>query len=348
MKLLNALIEKAKKNTKKIILPEGNDLRVIKAASRAVQEKIASIILIGDRETIENVAKGNSIELQGIEIVEPPKDAHLNQIVSTFYEVRKHKGITEEDAKKKVLENPTYFAGLMVRLDMADGFVAGACHTTANVAKAAIHCLKIDKEIGIVSSSFVIALKDCPFGDNGLFIFGDCGIIPNPSAKQLAGVAVSCGSIMQNLFDIEPRIALLSYSTKGSAKGESVEKVLEALKIIKQKAPHLKVDGELQADAAIVPEVAKTKAPKSDLAGSANVLVFPNLDAGNICYKLIQRLGKARVVGPILQGLTKPASDLSRGCGVNEILDAITVTAIRAQQNKKERNRNENTCNKLR
>ncbi len=216
-----------------------------------------------------------------------------------------------------------------------DGFVAGASHATPNVARAVIYCLQIDREFRTVSSSFLIELENCEFGEKGLFIFADCGIIPDPVARQLAGITLASSALMKDLFDIEPKVALLSYSTKGSAKGKSVDKVLEALKIIKEKHPSLKVDGELQFDAAIIPEVAKIKSPNSSVAGKANILIFPNLDSGNISYKLIQRLGKARVAGPLLQGLTKPASDLSRGCNIDEIVDAVAATAVRAQNIKK-------------
>lgn len=332
---IELLRKKAKTHPKKIVLPEGNDARVIEAASKIVEEGIARVTLLGKKSEIEKTAKDNSRSLDKIKIVEPEFYLGLDDIASTFYKLRKHKGITEEDARKKVLEDRVYFAALMTRLDIADGFVAGACHTTSNVARASIHCLEIDPKIGIVSSSFVTELEDCPFGEGGLFIFGDCGIIPDPSSEQLAGIAVSCGRLMQDLFDLEPKIALLSYSTKGSAKGQSVNKVVDALKIIREKAPGLAVDGELQGDAAIVPEVAKIKCPESKVAGSANVIIFPNLDAGNICYKLIQRLGKARVVGPILEGVTKPASDLSRGCGIEEIVNAVAVTVVRAQHTEK-------------
>lgn len=348
MSKVQSLREKARGSRKRVILPEGNDARVIEGASLIAKQKIAHIMLLGNEKNIAKLAKENSISLDNVEIIDPSGNQHKDKLISTFYELRKHKGITEEDAEKVVLGNTVYSAALMTRLNMADGFVAGASNTTSNVAKASIYCLKIDKKIGIVSSSFLMELANCPFGEDGLFVFGDCGIIPDPSAKQLAGIAMSCDRLMADLFDIKPKVALLSYSTKGSAKGESVEKVLAALNIIREKAPDLDVDGELQADAAIVPDVAEIKAPKSKVAGKANVLIFPNLDAGNICYKITQRLGNARVVGPILQGLTKPASDLSRGCGIEEIVDAVTVTAIRAQKIKEESEENENTCNQLR
>jgi len=334
MSKIESLKAKAKKDIKRIVLPEGEEPRTIEAASLIEKEKIVNVTLLGRKNEIEKIAKDRSISLGNATIIEPEKDPGLNEITAAFYEQRKHKGISEQEAREFLLKDFVYYGAMMTRLGIVDGFVAGACHTTSDVARAAIYCLKIDREIRIVSSSFVIELQDCPYGDGGLFIFGDCGIVPNPIPRQLAGIAYSSSKLMNCLFDVEPRIALLSYSSKGSAKGESIGKVIKALGILKEKWPNLKVDGELQIDAAIVPEVAKIKAPGSIVAGKANVLIFPNLDAGNIAYKLIQRLGKARVVGPLLQGLTKPASDLSRGCKVQEIVDAVIVTAIRAQNSK--------------
>lgn len=328
---IESLREKAKRNPRRIVLPEGGDERVIEAACLLAREGLAKVILLGKRKDIETLIKRKPDPLSNLEIVEPESHPKLGEITTAFYELRKHKGISPKEAREYILKDHVYFAGLMTRLGMADGFVAGASHTTSNVARAAIHCLGIDREIGVVSSSFIIELENCPFGENGLFIFGDCGIVPEPDASQLAGIAISSSLLMKCLFGIEPRTALLSYSTKGSAKGPSVDKVLGALRIIKERKRDLLVDGELQIDAAIVPEVAKIKSPESPVAGKANVLIFPNLDAGNISYKLIQRLGKARVVGPILQGLVSPASDLSRGCGVEEIVDAVCVTAVKAQ-----------------
>lgn len=313
MAKIDLIREKARQNPKKIVLPEGKEKRIIEAASIVEKEGIAKVILLRKTERFPR----------------------LEEIVQTFWNLRKHKGISIDQARECVLKEPVYFAALMTQLDMADGFVAGASYTTPNVARAAIHCLKIDREIRVVSSSFIVELENCPFGESGLFVFGDCAIVPNPTSSQLAGIALSSGMLLKRLFDVEPRAALLSYSTKGSARGESVDKVLEALKIIREKDPGFLVDGELQLDAAIIPEVARIKSPGSPVAGKANVLIFPNLDAGNISYKLIQRLGKARVVGPILQGITRPASDLSRGCSVEEIVDAIAVTVVRAQSIKK-------------
>ena len=322
----------AKKNPKKIALPEGNEPRVLEAVSEITARRLAEIILIGNENDIRKKAKGNPVSLDEVEVIDPAGYARSEEMVNMFYDSRKHKGITREDAEKAVLGDPVYFGAMLVRLGIADGFVAGASHTTSDVARASLYCIGLDAEIGVMSSSFVMELENCPYGDRGLFIFADCGIVPNPDAGRLAGIALSSSRLYEDLFKKKPLVALLSYSTKGSAKGESVNKVTEALKIIKAKRPDLAVDGELQLDAAIIPEVAEIKAPASPIAGKANVLIFPNLDSGNIAYKLIQRLGNARVVGPLLQGVKHPASDLSRGCGVEEIIDAVVITAIRAQQ----------------
>ena len=308
----------AKKNPKKIILPEGNEDRILEAAKIIESQGIAQVSLI---------AKGK----KGKNIIDPEKYSGAKELIDTFYALRKHKGITEAEARETVLNDPVYFGALLVGAGAFDGFVAGASYTTSDVARAALYCLGVDKEIGVMSSSFIIEMEDSLYGDNGLFIFADCGIVPNPNAERLAGIAISSSRLYESFFKRKPCVALLSYSTKGSAKGESVEKVIKALELTRKKAPDLEVDGEIQLDAAIIPEVAKIKAPKSPVAGRANVLIFPNLDAGNIACKLIQRLGKARVVGPLLQGLNKPASDLSRGSGVSEIVDTVAATVVRAQ-----------------
>ncbi|MFH1381222.1 MAG: phosphate acetyltransferase [Candidatus Omnitrophota bacterium] len=329
---IEALRESAKKDPKRIVLPESNDPRILKAAALIGSLGIANIVLIGDENDINRLAKENSVSLGKTEIINPKNYAKRRELVDTFYTLRSHKGITPDEAEKTIIENGVFFAALMVRLGFADGFVAGAKYTSSDVARAALYCLGLNRDIGIMSSCFVIELKHCSYGDDGLFIFGDCGVVPNPNANKLAGIAISSSLLYEELFKRKAHVALLSYSTKGSAGGESVEKVLKALEIIKQKAPDLIIDGELQFDAAIVPEVAKIKAPESNVAGKANVLVFPNLDAGNISYKVTQRLGNARVVGPLFQGIKKPCSDLSRGCGIEEIIDAVAVTAVRAQK----------------
>lgn len=326
------LREKAKSGKRKIVLPEGEDKRVVKAAAFLVKEKIADVCLLGKPDDIRKLAEKNSIALEGIEILDPATHDKRREIINTFYELRKHKGMTPEEAEKKLEENFVYYGALMTRMNMVRGFVAGASHTTSSVARAAIRCLKIDKEIGTVSSSFLMELEDCPFGEDGLFIFGDCGIIPHPSARQLAGIAVASSDLLQKLFGVKPRVAMLSYSTKGSAAGEAIDRVREAVAMAKEKRPDLMIDGEMQPDTALVPEVAELKGTKSDVAGKANVLIFPSLESGNIAYKLTQRLAKARAVGPILQGLEEPCSDLSRGCSWEDIVDAAAVTVVMGQK----------------
>ena len=327
---IEALKEQAQKNPKKIVLPEGNEPRVLEAAATLTSEGIADIILIGDEGEIKKKAKESSVSLEKIKIIEPVKYPKRGELVDIFYNSRKHKGITRGDAESAVIGNRIYFGALLVKAGVADGFVAGASHTTSNVARAALYCLGMDKDIGVMSSSFLIELSDSSYGDNGLFIFGDCAIVPDPDPARLAGIAISSSRLYEEFFKRKPYVALLSYSTKGSARGESVEKVLKALEVIRKKAPGLACDGELQLDAAIVPKVAKIKAPGSHVAGRANVLIFPNLDAGNIACKLVQRMAEARIVGPILQGLTRPCSDLSRGSNVKEIVDTVAATVIRA------------------
>ncbi|MBL7072528.1 MAG: phosphate acetyltransferase [Candidatus Omnitrophica bacterium] len=326
------LREKAKKEKRKIVLPEGEDKRTLKAASFIARESLADVCLLGKEEDINTLAKENGISLEGVGIIDPIVYDRHEEIINAYYEKRKNKGVTLESAEKIVMGNLVFYAALMTNMSIADGFVAGASHTTSEVARAAIQCLKLDREIGTVSSSFIIELENCSFGENGLFAYGDCGIIPYPNMRQLAGIAIATSDMFHKLFNVEARVAMLSYSTKGSAKAaESVENIVKALARIKTKRPDLMIDGELQLDAAIVPEVAEVKCPGSDVAGKANVLIFPNLDAGNISYKLTQRLGNARAVGPIIQGLDKPCSDLSRGCSWEDIVDTTVVTAIRAQ-----------------
>ncbi len=326
------LRERAKKDKKRIILPEGEDVRVLTAAVFLTKEGLADIFLLGDRGEIQKLAKKNSITLEGITVVDSLSHEKLAEVVNTYYEIRKHKGITPEDARDAVLDNLVNYAAIMTKMGIVDGFVAGAYYTTSSVARAAIQCFKLDKEIGTVSSSFIIELENCSFGESGLFAYGDCAVIPHPTSRQLVGIAIATSDTYHKLFDVVPRVAMLSYSTKGSAKGSTTDSILAAIAEIKQKRPDLVVDGELQLDAAIVPEIAQIKCPDSDVGGKANVLIFPNLEAGNIAYKLTQRLGKARAVGPILQGLDKPCGDLSRGCSWEDIVDTVVVTAIRAQE----------------
>ncbi len=332
MNRIQKLRDKAKKQKKCVVLPEGEDKRVVEAAAIVTKENFAKVCLLGKKESVEKLAKEVGVSLDGIDLIDPAAHDKKDELINAFYEKRKHKGIAPEEAKETLMKDLIFYGAMMTERGLADGFVAGACHTTSNVARAGIQCLKIDREIGTMSSCFMMELDNCPFGEEGLFAFGDCGVIPYPNSRQLAGIAIATSDMFKKLFDIEPRVGLLSYSTRGSAKGDSIENVRSALERVIAKRPGLMVDGELQLDAAIVPDVAQRKCPDSKVQGRANVLIFPNLDAGNISYKLTQRLGKARVVGPILQGLDKPCSDLSRGCTLEEIVDAVAVIAIRAQK----------------
>ncbi|HNX91862.1 MAG TPA: phosphate acetyltransferase, partial [Candidatus Omnitrophota bacterium] len=296
------------------------------------KEKIADVILMGKKNDVMKLAGDNGVSLAGVTILDPSTDEKRKEVFNAYYEKRKHKGISPEEAEKLLSENFVYYGAMITAMGLADGYVSGASHTTGDIARASIHCLQIDKEVGTVSSSFIMELENCPFGEKGLFIFGDCAIMPDPSAKQLAGIAIGSSDMFRKLFGVEPRVAMLSYSTKGSAEGDSINKVREALAKVKERKPSLMIDGELQIDAALVPEVAAIKSKGSNVAGRANVLIFPNLDSGNISYKLTQRLGNARAVGPILQGLDKPCSDLSRGCSVEDVMDAVAVVSVLAQK----------------
>jgi len=309
MGIIEKIREKARSNPKTIILPEYFDKRVVEAAKIIEKEKIANVILL----TKDKVNPQD-------------KERYINQ----YYEAKKGRGFTIESVRD-MFEDTLYCAAMMTKEGKADGFVAGAAHTTADMARAAIHCLEIDPHITIACSCFIMAVPDCIFGEHGTFVFADCGIIPDPNSRQLACISIAAAELASKILGIPPRVALLSYSTKGSAKNKVIDTVTEALSIARTMSPDLLIDGELQVDAAIVPEVAKIKCPDSPVAGRANVLIFPDLEAGNIGYKIVERLAKARALGPLLLGLNKPCSDLSRGCSVEDVVDCTAVTAIRAQ-----------------
>lgn len=322
--------QRAKENFKTIVLPEGNEERVVQAASILANEKIADIVLLGRAGDILRMAKQKGCDISSVKIIDHSISTdYLNEFTDIFYNLRKHKGITPDEARRTLIDDPVYFAAMMAHKNLADGFVAGASHTTKDVAKAALYCIGLDKEMTTMSSCFIMILDDRTFGEDGIFIFADCGIIPDPSAKQLANITISSSRLMERIIGSKPRVAMLSYSTKGSAQGPLIDKVREATALVKQTLPDLLIDGELQVDAAIVPQVATIKAPDSPLKGRANILIFPNLDAGNIGYKLVNRLAKAKALGPMILGLAKPASDLSRGCSVDEIVDVVAITAAR-------------------
>jgi phosphate acetyltransferase len=325
--ILESIRTKSKANPKRIVLPETDDSRTIEAINYLLDNRIAKVIAIGRDEVRRKIRSKNTGEL---ELLDPEKYEKIEELAAAYYELRKHKGMTPEEANRLVREERLIFGALFVRKGLADGFVAGASHTTPDVVRTTIHCLEIDKEIGTISSSFLMVVPECRYGESGAFLFADCGVNPDPNPNQLAGTAIASARLFKMLVGATPRIAFLSYSSKGSAKGPLVDKVVEAVRRTKERAPGLVVDGELQVDSAIVPEVAKRKCPESDVAGKANVLIFPSLDAGNISYKLVQRLARARAVGPLLMGALQPCSDLSRGCDANDIIDAVAVTSVRA------------------
>ncbi len=322
------VIEKAKVAKKRIVLPESEDERIITAASIAANEGIAGeIILIGDPDKILDRSKALGVDLKNVRIVDHLKNNSIDRYADIFYEIRKHKGISKEDAYKRVQE-PLYYGAMMVREGEADGMVAGAAHSTASVLRSGLICIGPREGIKTVSGSFVMISKIKEFGEEGHFIFADCAIIPDPTSDQLADIAISSAETGRNLLGFEPRVALLSFSTKGSAKHEKIDVILKALEIVRKKRPDIIIDGELQLDAAIVEDVAQKKSPDSPVAGKANVLIFPDLNSGNIGYKLVQRFGEAEAYGPIVQGLKKPVNDLSRGCYTEDIVNVIAITSI--------------------
>lgn len=332
MSFIESIKERAREQMKTIVLPEAEDIRTLKATEIALKEKYANIILIGNKGQISQKAKLENIDISGAEIVEPNNSENYEKYANLLYELRKNKGMTIQKAKELTL-NPVYFGMLMVKDEetKADGLVSGAIHSTADTLRPALQILKTAPNTKLVSAFFIMVVPNCEYGENGTFIFGDSGLNANPNSEELSEIAISSSKSFKQLVGKEPKVAMLSYSTLGSAKSELTQKVIEATNILKEKQPNLKVDGELQLDAAIIPEVAKSKAPKSKVAGEANILIFPNLDAGNIGYKLVQRLAKAEAYGPLCQGIAKPVNDLSRGCSYQDIAGVIAITAVQAQ-----------------
>jgi len=330
MKLSQLIREKAKKNPKIIVLPEGEEPRMIKAAETIINEGFASLILLGREENIKSKARELGIDLPNkIKIINPKDSEKLKKYAESYYQIRKNKGVSLDEAYQ-LLENPLYFGALMVYHDDADGLVAGSINATGDVFRPALQTIKTAPGINIVSSSFVMVVPDCPYGEKGIIVFADCALNPEPNAEQLADVAIASAATGKALVGFEPKIAMLSFSTKGSAKHPLVDKVIEATKIAKEKKPELLIDGELQADAALIPSIGKRKAPNSKIAGKANVLIFPDLNSGNIAYKLIERLAKAEAIGPISQGMRKPVNDLSRGCSAEDIVNVVAITVLQA------------------
>lgn len=318
---LEHMKQRARANKKTIVLPEGEDPRTIEAAQMIVDEGIANLIVIGNQQ---------DISIDGVRVIDPATCEKTNEYAELFYELRKHKGVTLEDAKKQVLD-PTYFATLMVKAQDADGLVSGACHSTANTLRPALQILKTAPSTKLVSAFFMMCTKDAEFGENGTMLFADSGLNIAPSADDLSEIALSSAKSWKSFMTSDPKVAMCCYSTKGSAAGEVADKMIEATKLTSQKDPSLAVDGELQVDAAVIPSIAASKAPGSPVAGSANILIFPDLSCGNAAYKLVQRFAHADAYGPLLQGIARPVNDLSRGCSAQDIVGVVAITCVQAQ-----------------
>ena len=335
MAFIDEIKNRAKKDIKKIVLPESYDDRTLKATSEVLKQKFAEIILIGNRSKILERAKELSLDnIEEAEIVDPNNSENYNEFVEQFYELRKHKGMTIEKAKEFMLDN-IYFGMMMVKQGYADGLVSGAVHSTSDTLRPALQILKTAPGTKLVSAFFMMIVPNCIYGENGVFLFSDSGLNENPDSDALSEIALSSSKSFELLTGKTPKIAMLSYSSHGSAKSELTEKVIKATNLVKEKAPDLLVDGELQLDAAIIPEVAEYKAKGSPLKGEANILIFPDLNAGNIGYKLVQRLAKAEAYGPLCQGIAKPVNDLSRGCSSKDIEGVVAITAVQAQEQDK-------------
>lgn len=331
MSFIEDVKAKAKLKMKTIVLPEAEDKRTLEAAEQIKKEGFAKLVLLGNKETVEKDAQSYGFDLSGIEILDPKTSPSLDDYVATLVELRKSKGMTEEEARKLLTESNTYFGVMMVKKGDADGLVSGACHSTADTLRPSLQILKTKPGTKLVSAFFVMVVPDCQYGENGTFVFSDCGLNQNPTAEELAAIAESSAESFRFLVGKEPKVAMLSYSTLGSAKHDDVTKVQEATRIAKENNPDLLLEGELQLDAALVESVASLKAPGSKVAGHANTLIFPNLDAGNIGYKLVQRLAKAEAYGPMTQGIARPVNDLSRGCSAEDIVGVVAITAVQCQ-----------------
>jgi phosphate acetyltransferase len=327
MNALSKIKDRARAQKRRVVLPEGTEPRMILAAKKILSEEIAAVTLLGDDKEITSLASEHGLNLGNVEVINPAHSADFNDFVQQFMEIRKAKSITEEQAVE-AMNNPLYFGAMLVRNNKADASVAGSINTTGNVLRAAIHVLGLKEGIKVVSSCFMMTVPKYRDTHDKVFLYADGAVVPNPNAEQLASIAAATAETMVNLLGEEPRIAMLSFSTKGSASHPDVDKVVEALGILKKTHPELKADGEFQVDAAIVPEVAAKKAPGSIIDGNANILIFPDLDAGNIAYKLTQRLANATATGPIIQGLAQPANDLSRGCSADDIVDVTAIATL--------------------
>lgn len=330
MDFISTIKERARKDIKKIVLPEASDVRILKAAEIALSEAYAEVVLVGNEESIKSMAGENNIDVSKAIIVDPLKSEKAAEYAEKLYDLRKEKGMTLEQAQELV-KDEVYFGMMMVKMNDADGLVSGAIHSTSDTLRPALQILKTAPGTKLVSAFFLMVVPNCEYGEDGVFVFGDCGLNENPNAEQLAEIAASSSKSFEQLVGKESKVAMLSYSTMGSAKSELTQKVIDATNIVKTNYPELKVDGEMQLDAAIVPSVGKSKAPNSEIAGCANTLIFPDLNAGNIGYKLTQRLAKAEAYGPLCQGIARPVNDLSRGCSAEDVAGVVAITAVQAQ-----------------
>ena len=331
MGFIDTIKERAKQDVKTIVLPESNDRRVLIAAAKILKEGIANVIMVGKEEKIMDGARWLELDLSKVQVVDPDTSDKFDEYANALFELRQKKGMTLEKAQERLKTDYLMWGVMMVKQNDADGMVAGACHATADVLRPSLQILRTAAGVDLVSGFFILDVPNCEYGENGTFLFADCGLNQDPDANELASIANSSAKSFTSLVGAKPIIAMLSHSTKGSAKHELVDKVVEATKIAKERFPQLLLDGELQTDAAIVPSVSRSKSPDSEIGGMANVLIFPNLDAGNIGYKLVERLAKAEAYGPMLQGLSRPVNDLSRGCCADDIVGVVALTAVQAQ-----------------